>query len=214
MTRCLFIMLFAMVVNESSAQTFDKYVDRLYFGILSRKPDSSIQSFIAKYVPIITKKFDSKGTWTAYPPGDTTEPPFETVTNTFIFYHHPYFDEHFESGQLAITQKIYSIPKWIDNITDIKLSFEFYTEEEAKKAYKKLADIFSSFNVLKRLTSDEIEKAEFTDKNSKKFDNHIQIILAKDFFTRTKYQTLTKKGVKISSLPCYKILVELDNDLY
>ena len=215
MTRCLLIILFAMTLQNSSAQTLDKYADQLYFGMLSYKPDITIKNFIAKYVPIVFKKLDSGGKWTAYPPDTFKEPKFETITNTFVFYSHPYFDGYFKSGQLAITQKIYNEPKWIDNITAIKLWLEFDNEKAAKNSYKKLVDTFSSFNVLKRLTSENgIDKAEFTDKNSDKYYSHIQIILAKDYFITTKYTIPSKKGFKTLSETGYKILVEIGNDLY
>ena len=94
-----------MTLQNSSAQTLDKYVDQLYFGMLPRNPDTTIKDFIAKYVPVVFKKFDN-GNWTAYPPDTFRELKFKTITNSFVFYSHPYFDEHIKSGQLAITQKI------------------------------------------------------------------------------------------------------------
>src|SRR5688572_3810517 len=105
MTRCLVIILFAMTFHGSPAQSLETYADQLYFGMLSYKPDTSIREFIAKYAPIVYKKFDSGGKWTMYPP-DLIEPKFITVINSYIFNTHPHFKEKFKSGQLAITQKI------------------------------------------------------------------------------------------------------------
>ena len=215
MTRCLFTILLAMTLHSSSGQTLDNYADQLYFGMLSYNPDTTIKDFIAKYVPVVFKKFDTNSKWTAYPPDTFKVPKFETITNSFVFYSHPYFDGHFKTGQLAITQKIYNDPKWIDNITAVKLWFEFDKTKDAEKAYKKLVDTFSSFNVLKRLASkDGINRAEFTDKQSDKFYNGIEIILAKDYFARNKFAVPTRKGLKTFPKTGYKILIEIGNDLY
>lgn len=199
----------------SSDQTLDKYADQLYFGMLSFQPDTSITDFITKYVPVVHKKFDSSGKWTVYPPDVIEEPNFITVTNSYVFFKHPYFNGYFKSGQLAITQKIYHEQKWNDNITDIKLSFEFDNEKDAKNSYKKLIDTFSNFNVLKRVTSNQgIDKAEFTDKNSEKYYSNVQFILAKDFSIGKKYAKPTEQGIQIITEAGYKILFEVGNDLY
>lgn len=198
-----------MLFQNSSAQTLDKYVDQLYFGMLSRNIDSAVKNFVSKYAPVILRKND--GGWTAYPSDTFIEPKFETVTNSFVFYTHPYFNAHFKSGQFAITQKIYNDPNWIDNITGMDLWFEFDDEEEAKCAYQKLIDTFSSFHVLKRVTAENgIEKAEFTDKSSDKYYSHVQIQFAKDYFIQRK----KSDGFKIITTTGYKILIETENDLY
>jgi hypothetical protein len=77
------------------------------------------------------------------------EPKFYKVTHSYVFGSHPYFNGHFKSGQLAITEKIYTDEKWNGNLTDIKLWFEVDNEEDTKKSFKQLTDTFSSFkNVL------------------------------------------------------------------
>ncbi|HRP32920.1 MAG TPA: hypothetical protein PKV73_13560 [Agriterribacter sp.] len=153
-----------MTLQNSLAQSLDEYIDRLYFGVLSRNPDIAIKSFIVKHAPVVLRQFDN-GKWTAHSPyAFEDEPKLETVTKAFVFYSHPFFAGYFKSGQLEITQKIYNKPKWIDNITAIKLWFGFDNEKDAENAYKKLIDAFSGFNVLKRSASnDKIDKAEFTD---------------------------------------------------
>jgi len=197
-----------------SAQNLDTYADQLYFGMLSYKPDASIREFIAKYIPVVYKKIDSGAKWTMYPP-DFKEPAFITVINSYIFYTHPYFKEKFKSGQLAITQKIYDDQQLNGSITDIKLWFEFDNDKDAKYAYKKLIDTFSSFNVLKKITSNKgVEKAEFTDKNSDNYYSNVQIVLVKDYLIGKKYIMPTKKGLKTFTEPGYKILFEIGNDLY
>jgi hypothetical protein len=204
-----------MTFRNSSVQTLDKYADDLYFGMLSCKPDTKINDFVAKYVPVVLKKPGSDGKWTAYPPDSFTEPKFETVTNSFVFYEHPYFDARYKSGQLAVTQKIYPDPDWSDNITAMKLWFEFDNENDAQNSYEKLVETFSTFNTLKRLTSENgIDKAEFTDKNSDKVYSSIQILFAKDLFIRTEYAIPTSDGFRTITKTGYKILVEVGNDLY
>ena len=215
LTRYIFLVLFAMTPYNSSEQTLDKYADQLYFGMLSLNPDTSVTEFLTKYIPVIFKKFDNSGGWTVYPPGVIEEPTFYKVTHSYVFSSHPYFKGHFKSRQLAITQKIYSDEKWNGNITDIKLWFECDNEEDAKRSFKQLIDTFSSFNVLKRITSQQgIDKAEFTDKNCDKYYSNIQIFLATDYTLGKRYAMPTEKEVKIITEAGYKILVEIGNDLY
>lgn len=203
-----------MKVNDSPAKNLTTYTDHLYFGMLSYKPDASISKFISKFFPIVYKKYDSTTQWTMYPP-NFTEPAFTTVVNSYVFKSHPYFKEKFKSGQLAITQKLYDDQQWDGGIADMKLWFEFDNEEDAKYAYKKLIDTYSSFPVLKRLTSYKgTKRAEFTDQKSDEYYSHIEIVLVKDYLIGTKYVKPTKKGNKIFREPGYKILFDASNDLY
>lgn len=203
-----------MTFHNSPAQTLDKYADQLYLGMLSLHPDTSINEFLVKYVPVVFKKFDSNMKWTVYPKVSIKEPEYYKVTNSYIFNKHPYFNGHFKSGQLAITQKIYSEKKWSD-ITDIELWFEFDTKDDARKSFSQLVDTFSSFNVLKRITSQQgIDKVEFTDKNCDKYYSNIQIILATDYSLGKTYIMPTKNGTKTITKAGYKILVEIGNNLY
>ena len=204
-----------MSFQEISGQVFEKYADQLFFGMLSRIPDTAIAEFAQKYVPIIYRKFDTGGKWAAYPPDYIEEPKFLTVNTSYVFYKHPYFDAHFKSGELAVTQKIYNEKKWIDNITDFKLWFYFDDEADARNSYQKLVDTFSSFNVLRRLTSTAaIDKAEFTDKNSNSYANQIEIVLAKDYFNEISTAFVEQKPIKMVTKSGYKILLKIGNELY
>ena len=214
MSRSLFFILFAITFNEASSQRLEDYADKLYFGMLSFKPDTSITEFVTRYIPVVFKKIDTSGKWTVYPP-DFIEPKFITVTNSYVFYKHPYFDANFNSGQLAITQKIYHDKKWSDNITEMKLWFEFENKDEAKKSFRQLVDTFSKFTELKRITSTNgVDKAELTDKNSDKYYSNVQIVLVKDYLIGKKFAMPTKKGLKIFTEAGYKILFQIGNDLY
>jgi len=211
MSRYLFTFLFIMTLQNSSAQTLDKYADQLYYGMLSLKPDSSISDFLVKNVPVVFKKYDSKVKWTAYPLDSIDETKFQKVTDSYIFSSHPYFNGKFKSGQLTITQKIYSDRKLDGNISNIKLWFEFESEVDAKKAFNQLVDTFSTFNVLKRITTQNgIDKAEFTDKYCDKYYNSITIILMAD----DKLRKQSEKPQEIITNAAYKIFIEVGNDLY
>jgi hypothetical protein len=104
-----------------------------------------------------------------------------------------------------------------DNITDLKLWFEFDNALEAKKAFKQLIERFASFHVLQRISKVKgIEKAEFTDLNADKktgLGSHIQILLFEDYSLGKKYATPTGDGFKMRYEPGYKILLESENDL-
>ncbi len=216
MTRYLFIIILVIAFNVSKAQSLGTYVDKLYFGMLSFKPDTTISKFIAKYVPVVLKKWDTSAKWTAYPSDyQLKEPQFITVTSSFIFYKHPYFNAPFKSGQLAITQKVYEIETLNASITNLTLLFEFDDEKAARQAFKQLVDTFSSFKVLKRISVDKgMDKAEFTDKALDKFYSNIQIIMVEDYLLGKKYALPTDKGFKIRTEAGYKILVEIGNELY
>lgn len=204
-----------MTLHNSSAQTLDKYADQLYFGMLSLTPDTSIADFLTRYVPVVFKNWDSIGGWTSYPPGFIEEPKSYKVTHSYVFDSHPYFKGHFKSGQLAITEKIYSDESWNGALTDIKLWFEFDNEEDAKNSFRQLLDTFSNFNVLKRITSQQgMDKAEFTDKNCDKYYSNIEIILAADFALGKRYVKLINDEMKIVNEAGYRVLVNVGNDLY
>lgn len=199
MTRFTLIILLVVMVQKCSAQTFDDYTNELFFKIFTYTSDTAVSAFLHKYVPILSKKPETGGSWTAYPPDYVKEPAFLTVTNAYVFTKHPYFKAHFTSGKLEITQKTYADKHWIDNIQSMKLWFDFNKKIEAKEAYEKLVNTFTKLCTLKRLSSQgEITKAEFTDKNSHKLHNQIQFLLAKDNFEKRSY----------------KILLEIGNDLY
>lgn len=208
-----------MSINNSSAQTLGKYADQLYFGMQSFKPDTTIEKFIRKYVPVVYREWDTSVKWTAYPP-DTLlkEPAHIVVTSAYVFKHHPYFNGIFTAGQLAITQKIYEDTRMFGNITDLKLWFEFDNALEAKQAFKQLIDKFASFHVLQRISKVKgIEKAEFTDLNvdikTSMVTNRVQLLLIEDYALGKKYAIPTGNGFKMRYEPGYKILIETDNNL-
>jgi hypothetical protein len=215
MRHFLIIVFLAITFHDSSAQSLAKYADRLYFGMLSLNPDTSIKDFLKAYVPIVLQKPDTNGKWTMYSTELTTEPKHETVINSYVFDKHPYFDGPFQSGQLALTQKIYNDGKWQGNqLTDIRLWFECDNEKDARKSFKQLVDMFSSFHTLKRLSSQQgMEKAEFTDKKSDKFPSSIQVVLLTDYTLGQRFVDFTEKEKKFITKAGYKILVETKNDL-
>ena len=81
-SRFLFILLLGMRFHDSSAQSLANYTDRLYFGMLSLNPDSSIKDFLKVYMPIVLQKSDTNEKWTMYSSELTTEPKHETVINS------------------------------------------------------------------------------------------------------------------------------------
>lgn len=209
------INMFSMTAYHNAARTLDTYIDQLYFGLLSLNPDSLINDFLKRYVPVVFKSNDSKDGWAVHPPDYIKEPGFYTAVHSYIFDSHPYFDGPFETGQLDITQKIYLDEKWNDNIIDINLWFGFDNKEDSEKSYRQLIDTFSSFNVLKRITSMKgIDKAEFTDKNSDRYYSNIQILLVTDYTPGKRHLAPVGEDAKIMEETGYKIVVEVGNDLY
>lgn len=201
-------------MHQPERQTLSDYTDKLYFGLLSMNPNPLIIEFLSAHVPIMLKKVDTSDKWTAYPPGTIKEPAFYKATHSYLFNSHPYFDGKFDSGHVAITIKRYQNNQWVDNITDLKLWFECYEEDEAKEAFHTLIEIFSAFDVLKRRTkSNNIEKFEATDKISNEWYSNISIILATDHSISKRLMIATETGSEFIYKPCYKIRVEAGNDL-
>jgi hypothetical protein len=214
MIRYLLIFTFAAAFHFGSAQTLSSYTDKLFLGMLSYKPDTSIKEFVTRYAPFIYKRYDTSVKWTMYPP-NAKEPKFITVTNSYVFRSHPNFKEKFKSGQLAITQNIFYEESWDGSISGTKLWFEFENELDARNVYQKLIKSYSNFNAVKRIsTRDGVDKAEFTDRNSEDWYNSIQILLLKDYLIGTRHLLTTTKGTEIVIEPGYKILLEIGNHLY
>ena len=203
-----------MPSHNSSAQTLDRYVDQLYFGMLSFNPDSSITDFLKVYVPVVFQKFDPEVKWTMYPPGAIEEPSYVQVINSYVFKHHPYFNGPFQSGQLAFIQKFYSDEKWGIQLTDVRLWFEFDNEKDASASFKQLVDTFTTFKTVKRVTSQQgMDKVEFADQNSDRYYRNIQIILVSDYALGKTYMNPTENGPEFITKTGYKILVEVGNQL-
>lgn len=214
MAHSLITFLLIMSLQNSSSQTLDKYVDKIFFGIPSLNPDSTIAPFVQKYVPIVYKKYSPGSNWIAHPP-PIAEPKYMTINNSYFFDKNPAFNVPFNKGYLAITQRIYEEKNYIDQISKYELCFEFEDEKKAKHAYKELIGTFSSFHVLERFTKrNGINKAEYTDKSSNLFYSKVQVLFAKDYFISTKYQYLTKEGYKTIIKTGYKIVVLIGNELY
>ena len=204
-----------MTQQKSPAQSPDTYTDQLYFGMLSYNPDTAIIEFVASHVPSVLKKAPADGKWVAYPPGVFKEPVFYTVTQVYHFNSHPYFDTYFNTGKLAITQKVYKNEQWPDNITEMMLWFEFDKKEDAQKSFRQLVAKFKGFNVREKITSRQgIKKAAFTDDKSDRYYKSVQIVLVTDYALGKSYIEPGETEVKTIFEPGYKLIVEIGNDLY
>lgn len=196
------------------AQKMEQYADNLFFGLLSGKPDTTIEEFVKKYAPIYYKPNDTSTKWTVYPP-NYEEPKFYLATNSFVFVRHPCFNGPFKSGKLELTQKIYFEKDWFDGIQSMKLWFEFDNKTDAEKSFKILTDTLRSFGLLEKITSRKgVDKAEFTDQHSETYYGQLLILMSKDNLIGKRLSKLTKSGLEIIMTPGYKILIEIGNGLY
>ncbi|MBL7763890.1 MAG: hypothetical protein JNL23_10735 [Chitinophagaceae bacterium] len=195
-------------------QNLPQYADKLFFGLLLGKPDTTITEFIRKYAPIYFKPHDTSTKWTTYPP-NFEEPKSYISVNSFVFTKHPCFNGIFKTGKLELTQKIYFEKDWLDGIESIKLYFEFDNQDDAKKSYKLLLDTLRTFKVLEKVTSrNGVDKAEFTDQHSEAYYGQLLILMSKDNLIGKRLVKPTKSGVDILLTPGYKILIQIGNDLY
>jgi len=185
---CLF---FLFVANPSKGQelTMDGYTNQLFLNILTEQPDSSITGFLKLYIPSL---YDKKKT-PAFSATDTFH--YHEEIHSFLFTNHPYLKMKFVKGKLDIHCNRYNNPELIQNITNIKLWFEFDDQQEAEIAFSRLVDNFILLSTDKKFSAmNGAQKAEFLNlKNTKGF-NRVQFRLTIDNVAQHKYKILFETG--------------------
>jgi hypothetical protein len=187
-----FFLLFALF-NTTNGQslTVDTYSNRLLFNIFRETPDTAIRPFLRLYTPSILENKP------ALPDGSSpggSKKSYEI--HSFIFNKHPFFPATFTSGKLELYCQRSNDGKGAQ-VYDVKLWFEFDTQEEAEMAFSKLVETFIPISTNKRFSSiSGAQKAEFSDKNGTGFTK-IQFRLTADNLDRHRF----------------KILFETENDL-
>ena len=170
-------------MTKGQGNIFDENVQQLFFEIdVSNQRISLVDTFVS------TK-------------GLTYEKPNECGVrrltgidwkHSFIFTHHPYLTNHFDTGFIDIKIREQNN---IKSVFDISWTLQFDKLEDAKKVFEELKNHFSHTKAITKVyTSDlALETAEFTDKTAEKFphvmfmlfdnnnlDKHYQIIFGLD----------------------------------
>ncbi len=185
---CLFILF---VTNPSKGQelTIDGYTNQLFLNVLTERPDSSITGFLKLYIPSL---YDKKKP-PAFSATDTFH--YHEEIHSFLFTDHPYLKMKFVKGKLDIHCNRFNNLELIQNITNIKLWFEFDDQQEAEIAFSRLVDNFILLSTDKKFSAmNGAQKAEFLNlKNTKGF-NRVQFRLTIDNVAQHKYKILFETG--------------------
>jgi hypothetical protein len=205
--RFLLITFLLITFYHGKAQSVSAVTDKLYFGLFTNQLDPSIKKFIKKELPILTETH-SRGSWTAYPPDSLINQQYANEEVVFKFKKHPYFDGKFKNGQLIVTKKAYHQKDKLDNLTDLKLSFQFDQSNKGYFSFQYIVNQYMNFNVYKRSTKNaDLEKWEFTDIDEKSFPRHatilyykkelkIEVIADNNLYENEEYMLATKNFMK------------------
>ena len=141
----LFCIFFFFILEiqfcMSQSTKFDTIVNQLYFNVLTVNPDSVIEDYLKKNVPIYARR-DVGTEWRL---SNLYFDPrlIEYTIDTFIFTSHPFFKEKFKTGNFNFLIKKYQ-GNFI-GVSDMYLVFICASKEEAENVYYKLiADLTSS----------------------------------------------------------------------
>jgi hypothetical protein len=186
-----FFLLILLGRSNGQSLTVESYTNQLLFTIFQNQPDTAIRPFLRLYAPALLEK-------KAIPEGPAAAGSSSSIEiHSFIFTKHPYFKSTFSSGKLELYCQRFNDARGLQ-VYDIKLWFEFDTQQDGEIAYSKLIETFMPISKARNLSSSSGSmKAEFSDSKESKGLSKIQFRLTAD--------NLDKK--------MFKILFELGNDL-
>ena len=179
MFRKCFLLGFLVVVlyttSYSQALTVDTYSNQLLFNIFKEKPDTAIRSFLRLYTPSLLEKKQGPALG-----GSKDASQYTAEIHSFIFTKHPFFTGSFTTGKLDFFCQRFNEPKGMQ-VYNVKLWFEFDTQQEAEMAFSKLVETFIPISTNKRFSSSNgARKAEFSDTKGQNGFNKVQIRLTAD----------------------------------
>ena len=171
---------------------FDELSFKMFFNILSHKPDSCVYDFIKEHFPFMTAPVE-KGGWTIYPPGSDTLPiPIKTMYS-FNFKSHPLFKVPFREGRLEIPAQ--EMKGYKPRPSDFQLWFMFDTKKDAENAFEILSNMFNAVSKSKNIWSGNHRKiAEYSQKDTFDYVDAVQLILTADELYDEKYKLFFRLG--------------------
>jgi hypothetical protein len=186
-------VLLLFVLCRTNGQSMDTITRQLFFQVYSGRPDTSITGFIKIYLPSLAEKKKNPGEWIRYENMDTLHAHEEL--HTFIFHRHPYFKEKFAQGRLEIGCKRYESQQLLQNITSVRLWFEFDLQQEAEIAFTRLVEMLSMVSTDKKFgTGNGSQNAAFLNAKDKTGFHKVQLRLMADNTARHKYKILFESG--------------------
>jgi hypothetical protein len=189
MTRTFTVWLTLVISTMTNGQgkTFDEKVQQLFFDVDVSNQHISLVDKLARIKELAYKKPNEYGV--------------HRLTgidwkHSFIFTHHPYLTNHFDTGLIDIKIREQNNFK---SVFDLSWTLEFDKLKDAKKVFEELKNNFSQTKAITKFyTSDlALETAEFTDKTAKKYP-YIMFMLFDN-------NNLDKR---------YKIIFGLDNEMH
>ncbi len=190
MFRRSFLVCFALGVllsrSNGQALTMDSYANQLLFNIFKDSPDTAIRPFLRSYTPSLLDKKTGDAVISA---GEKKERNNFEI-HSFVFTRHPYFTPIFASGKMEFFCEHFSDAKGVQ-VYDVRLWFDFDTQEDAELAFSKLVEMFMPIATKQRFSSPNgSRKAEFSDTKSPKGFNKIQFRLTADNLDHHKFKIL------------------------
>lgn len=184
MPRSVLVVFFILAASfqlRAQALTVETYSQELFFNIFRDQPDTSIRPFLRLYTPSLLAKNENL-------PAPAGKPSLEV--HSYIFTKHPFFNASFTNGRLELFCQRYPEPRGVQ-VFDVKLWFEFDTQEEAETAYSKLIQTFSPIATQqKKFSVSGAIVAQFTDTKGTKGFNKVQIRLTADNLDRRHFKIL------------------------
>lgn len=181
-------------MQHSIAQStkIDCFVNQLYFNILNVNPDPAIENYLEKNIPIYAKS-NTKPIWEYAGSLHFDSSLIEYSIDTFTFTSHPYFKEKFKSGHFFFLIKKYQGK--FNNVSDMYLSFDFDSKEDALNVYHKLNEELVSMGASAEEENDEeIKIAKFFDNTSKSLFQPVLVIFRQNLTAQKNCQVIF--GVK------------------
>ncbi len=181
------ICFFIIFVNKLSSQelTFDLFTNQLFFNIYTPQPDKSITSFLNRYIPAIKEKGIK-----SLPATVDTASVFEEI-HSFLFLKHPHLSVSFKRGKLDIQCKRFEEKEFYQQITNVKLWFEFDDQTQAEIAFSRLVDNYIILSTEKKFSAQNgSQKAAFINTKNIGLFNSVQFRLTVDNISEYRYKIL------------------------
>ena len=174
-------------MTNGQGKAFDEKVQKLFFGVDVSNKQISLVDTLASIKELTYKKPNEYGV--------------RRLTgidwkHSFIFTHHPYLTNPFDTGFIDIKIREQNN---IKSIFDISWTLQFDKLEDAKRIFEELKNHFSQTKAIIKVYSSDLalETAEFTDKTAKKYPNVMFMLFDNNNFDKH-----------------YKIIFGLDNDMH
>jgi hypothetical protein len=171
---------------------FAQMVDRMYFNVFARNPDTAIRPFIKKYFPAFTTWKDENGGW-AYNYKEKDLPMLDTTMHSFSFTKHPLVKSTFSTGRFDFIT--YEKKDNLPLIAEWLLSFSFNNANDALNCFDSICNLFGTVsNGKARFIKNQRTIAQFSNESNVSDTNCIELILVSDDLYDNRYKIYFHTG--------------------